>query len=176
MVIYLHFECVQHLVGDFGTLCLLCLVKAASGTWVRSEHVPEHLVLIPALILLQAALPGTANTVSCMPGWAEFFEAVHVAAGTHPLQRSFRAATAELLGKYGVPVSKQTQAELEAESDGSEEDSGSGQPSKILISSRPPSCHCTGPLCLLQHTFATVMNHAARSQCAALYCCRGRQR
>ena len=90
-----------------------------------------------------------------MPGCAVFLEAVHVAVGNHPLQRSFRAATAELLGKYGVPVSKQTQAELEAASDGSVEDSGSGQPDQFC--GRPPSFQQTGPLCLLQHTFTSVM-------------------
>ena len=118
-------------------------------------------MLMPALSVLQAAPPGTVVSANCMPGCAAFLEAVHIAAGNHPLQRSFRAATAELLGKYGVPVSKQTHAELEAGSDGSEEDSGSGQPANTLTSRRLPSCHCTGPLHLLQHTCASGMDVAA---------------
>ena len=144
----------------------MCLVKAVTGTWVRFQHVPEHLMLSPACCR-QPSLALLTQPSACLIALRSSRQCMF-AAGNHPLQRRFRAATAELLGKYGVPVSKQTKAELEAESDGSEKEGGSGQPTKsISISGRPPSCYCTGPLCLLQHTHASDLELAARPHC----CC-----
>ena len=80
--------------------------------WTRHAWVPGW--------LLQRTLQLHDPVWQCTP-------AVTCAAGDHPLQQSFRAATAELLGKYGVPVSRRTEQDLEEQAEAVDEGGSSGQ-------------------------------------------------